>query len=309
MATERADSRRTRVRIVEASRRLLEQSPTAPVADVAAAAGVSRSTLYRHFPDRDSLLRAARAHQPREPENARSDSLPPGRLGRERPVSLGGHPCVRCRVSSRVPEQLSPRRSGSRMSRWRCMCSTSTVRICCGSRPGALCPSASKRRWRSGLSSIGRVVAVACRAGGPAGNRGRAAVAARASDGRDAHPWAPTSAVGGDRAPGGGRDHACRPVHGHVRAGAATQAAACGGGDPAEPAAAAHLAHLRRRGGGNVLPATRSRGLVRLRREPRRRVDHARRRLGPEHAAAASSAVALGALRPAGAVAARRRTR
>ena len=66
MATERADSRRTRVRIVEASRRLLEQSPAAPVADVAAAAGVSRSTLYRHFPDRDSLLRAARAHQPRD---------------------------------------------------------------------------------------------------------------------------------------------------------------------------------------------------------------------------------------------------
>ena len=106
MATERADSRRTRVRIVEASRRLLEQSPTAPVADVAAAAGVSRSTLYRHFPDRDSLLQAARAHQPREPGERSERSLPPGQLGRERPVSLEGIHVFDVVSPPVLPEQL-----------------------------------------------------------------------------------------------------------------------------------------------------------------------------------------------------------
>jgi serine phosphatase RsbU (regulator of sigma subunit) len=94
------------VRIVEASRRLLEQSPAAPVADVAAAAGVSRSTLYRHFPDRDSLLRAARAHQPRDPAERLERSLPPGHLGRERPVSLEGIHVFDVVAPPVLPEQL-----------------------------------------------------------------------------------------------------------------------------------------------------------------------------------------------------------
>jgi serine phosphatase RsbU (regulator of sigma subunit) len=106
MATDRADSRRTRVRIVEASRRLLEQSPAAPVADVAAAAGVSRSTLYRHFPDRDSLLRAARAHQPRDAGERSERPLPPGQLGRERPVSLEGIHVFDVVSPPVLPEQL-----------------------------------------------------------------------------------------------------------------------------------------------------------------------------------------------------------
>ena len=94
------------MRIVEASRRLLEQSPAAPVADVAAAAGVSRSTLYRHFPDRDSLLRAAREHQPRDPGERSERSLPPGQLGRERPVSLEGIHVFDVVSPPVLPEQL-----------------------------------------------------------------------------------------------------------------------------------------------------------------------------------------------------------
>jgi serine phosphatase RsbU (regulator of sigma subunit) len=91
MSDLRADARRTRTRVVEAGRRLFEQSPTTPLAEVAAAANVSRSTLYRHFPDRESLLRAVRRQGAPAAEPVESDAtLPPGRLGRERPVSLEG---------------------------------------------------------------------------------------------------------------------------------------------------------------------------------------------------------------------------
>jgi serine phosphatase RsbU (regulator of sigma subunit) len=111
VAVERADTRRTRNRIIEASRRLLEQSPTAPVADLAAAAGVSRSTLYRHFPDRASLLAASRTHRLRGSEEDTSEhvlppGMPPGRLGRERPVSLEGIHVFDVVAPPILPEQL-----------------------------------------------------------------------------------------------------------------------------------------------------------------------------------------------------------
>ncbi len=105
----RADTRRTRGRIVEASRRLLEQSPTTPTADVAAAAGVSRSTLYRHFPDRESLLAAIRTQKnPSSVSGAPSEdhALPPGRLGRERPLSVEGIHVFDVVAPAMLPEQL-----------------------------------------------------------------------------------------------------------------------------------------------------------------------------------------------------------
>ena len=112
---ERADKKRTRERIVDASRRLLDQSPLTPVADIAAAAGVSRSTLYRHFPDRDSL-RSRRCRQPRRsaaPAGASaSTALPPG-------PSVASGQCrwrrSTCSTSSRrrcCPTSSWPRRSG-----------------------------------------------------------------------------------------------------------------------------------------------------------------------------------------------------
>ena len=54
----RSDARENRERILEAASRLLAQSPAASLGDVAAAAGVSRSTLYRHFTGRKSLIAA-----------------------------------------------------------------------------------------------------------------------------------------------------------------------------------------------------------------------------------------------------------
>jgi AcrR family transcriptional regulator len=58
--TRRADAERNVLRIQEAAIRLWANEPSAGVADVAAAAGVGRATLYRHFPTRESLLEAIR---------------------------------------------------------------------------------------------------------------------------------------------------------------------------------------------------------------------------------------------------------
>ncbi len=78
----RSDAQRNRERILEAAGRLLVQSPAATLADIGAAAGVSRSTVYRHFPDRRALV-AAVAETPRSTEEAVEDLLPPGKLGRD----------------------------------------------------------------------------------------------------------------------------------------------------------------------------------------------------------------------------------
>ena len=58
--TRRADAERNVLRIHEAAIRLWAEEPSAGVADVAAAAGVGRATLYRHFSTRESLLEAIR---------------------------------------------------------------------------------------------------------------------------------------------------------------------------------------------------------------------------------------------------------
>jgi serine phosphatase RsbU (regulator of sigma subunit) len=84
----RADARRNDERILDAAKRLLEQSPAASLSDIAAAAGVSRSTLYRRFADRGELI-AKLSERPRDGalQPAR-DPLPPGQLGRQRPLAL-----------------------------------------------------------------------------------------------------------------------------------------------------------------------------------------------------------------------------
>ncbi len=52
----RADARRNVERILEATTELIATDPGASMERVAAAAGVSRATLYHHFHSRDALM-------------------------------------------------------------------------------------------------------------------------------------------------------------------------------------------------------------------------------------------------------------
>ncbi len=59
VATLRADARRNRDQLVEAAGGLFaERGPNVPMEEIARRAGVGVGTLYRRFPDRDSLVRA-----------------------------------------------------------------------------------------------------------------------------------------------------------------------------------------------------------------------------------------------------------
>jgi len=102
----RADAVRDRARILEAARFLLAQSPSATPAEIAAAAGASRSTLYRRLADREELV-AALEERPQDTALAgRDDPLPPGRLGRDRPVELDAIHVFDVVAPPALPEQL-----------------------------------------------------------------------------------------------------------------------------------------------------------------------------------------------------------
>ena len=78
---ERSDARQNRAAILGAAARALASDPQLDMGAIAADAGVSRSTLYRHFPTRDSLADALRedalAAILRTVERAVSEDRPP----------------------------------------------------------------------------------------------------------------------------------------------------------------------------------------------------------------------------------------
>ena len=102
----RADARENRERILEAASRLLAQSPTATLSEVAAAAGLSRSTLYRHFTGREDLI-AAIGERPRAEGSQRvAELLPLGRLGRGGSVPVEAIHIFDAVAPPALPQQL-----------------------------------------------------------------------------------------------------------------------------------------------------------------------------------------------------------
>lgn len=102
----RADALRNDERILDAAKRLLEQSPAATLSDIAAAAGVSRSTLYRRFADRAQLIAQLDA-RPQDGALGRAKvPLPAGRLGRQRPLALDAIHVFDVVPPALLPEQL-----------------------------------------------------------------------------------------------------------------------------------------------------------------------------------------------------------
>jgi serine phosphatase RsbU (regulator of sigma subunit) len=101
----RADAERNRERILEAAEQLLAQSPDASLSDIAAAAGLSRSTLHRHFRTREDLVEACSDRPVPEPAEV-EQSLPAGQLGRKGPVAVEAIHAFDVVAAPVLPEQL-----------------------------------------------------------------------------------------------------------------------------------------------------------------------------------------------------------
>ena len=110
----RADAERNHAAIVEAALGLFAARPEATMAEVAAAAGVGRVTLYAHFPSRQALLDAVVARAVAETVAEPADEVPPGA-----PASEAVRAMVRSswrslhrfgRLSAMVQRELGPER-------------------------------------------------------------------------------------------------------------------------------------------------------------------------------------------------------
>jgi len=104
---QRDDARRNRERILAVAERMLRHSEAVSVADVAAAAGVSRATVHRHFGSRRELAAAVADRTRADPATEGERLLPAGHLGRERPLVLDAIHVFDVVPPAALPEQLT----------------------------------------------------------------------------------------------------------------------------------------------------------------------------------------------------------
>jgi serine phosphatase RsbU (regulator of sigma subunit) len=86
---QRSDGALNRAKLVEAARDLLASDPHADMAAIAAAAGVARSTAYRHFANREQMIAAVRTQIRDDAESEDEEYLrPAGELAHVVPAPL-----------------------------------------------------------------------------------------------------------------------------------------------------------------------------------------------------------------------------
>ena len=86
---QRSDRALNRTKLVEAARELLSRDPNVEMADIAAAAGVARSTAYRHFATREDIVSAVRTQVRDDAKSNDEEHLrPAGELAHLAPTPL-----------------------------------------------------------------------------------------------------------------------------------------------------------------------------------------------------------------------------
>ncbi|MGI8713440.1 MAG: TetR/AcrR family transcriptional regulator [Solirubrobacteraceae bacterium] len=107
----RTDARRNRARILDATADAIAADPMASLARIAARAGVSRVTLYAHFPSRDALMDALTARSAQEVTAALTAARPqdgPAGAAMERVLIAASDTIGRYRGLVIINQRLAP---------------------------------------------------------------------------------------------------------------------------------------------------------------------------------------------------------